>query len=143
MMLLGKRETIYDNTTFARQDCIHCGIIFYWPAELDRQARNEARKFYCPGCGGNMIYRETEADRLKRELEEARQSAEGARSEARRQREHRQAAERRVTAMKGVVTRTKKRIAKGKCVRCSCEFPDLAEHMATEHPDYDPAGDDA
>ena len=40
--------------------------------------------------------------------------------------------------MKGVVTRTKKRIAKGKCVRCSHEFPDLATHMAEVHPDFDP-----
>lgn len=143
MKLLGKRETIYDTTTFARQDCIHCGIVFYWPGELDRRARNEKRLFYCPGCGGNMIYDEGEADRLKKQLEEERERVIGLRSENARQREHRQAAERRVRAMKGVVTRTKNRVAKGKCVRCSCVFPDLAAHMATEHPGYAPDADDA
>jgi hypothetical protein len=139
--LLGQRETIYDTTTYARQDCIHCGVIFYWPAELDRQAKDHQRTFYCPGCRGSMQYHETEAMRLKKQLDAAKESAQFARDEAQRQREHRLHADRRVTAMKGVVTRTKKRIASGKCVRCSCEFPDLAEHMAEAHPDYAPESD--
>ena len=136
--LLGRRETIYDTTTFARQDCIHCGVIFYWPAELDHRARNEARTFYCPGCRGSMVYSETERDRLKQQLADEQTRVEMLRREAQRAREATQTAQRRVTAMKGVVTRTKKRIGAGKCVRCSHEFPDLATHMAEAHPDYSP-----
>lgn len=137
MKLLGKKETIYDTTSFARQGCIHCGITFYWPAELDDRARNNARGFWCPGCGGSMVYRETETDRLRRTIEDERAATEFNRKEAQRARERELAAKRRVTAMKGVVTRTKKRIAAGKCVRCSTEFPDLADHMAACHPDFD------
>ncbi len=139
--LLGRRETIYDTLNFARQDCIHCGVIFYWPAELDSRARKERRTFYCPGCGQSMVYSASEADRLKKELEAEQERVAALRNENERQRQHRLAAERRVTAMKGVVTRTKNRIAKGKCVRCSCEFPDLAAHMAEAHPDYAPDAD--
>lgn len=125
--------------TFCRQTCSSCGIAFYWPAALDEAARYRARTFWCPGCGQSMIYRETEEQRLRRQLERERERAKFAQDEASRQRDHRWAAERRVSAMKGVVTRTKKRIAAGKCVRCSTEFPDLATHMAKAHPDYTPA----
>jgi hypothetical protein len=137
-----REHTEYLRTTFARQDCIHCGVIFYWPFDLDQRAQNERRRFWCPGCGGTMMYRKSEAERLREELDQERQRIAGLRSEAARQREHRQAAERRVTAMKGVVTRTKKRVAAGKCVRCTTEFPDLAAHMADAHPDYAPDADD-
>lgn len=124
--------------TFARQDCIYCGVVFYWPAFLDRRARYHARGFWCPGCGKSMVYRETEADRLRKELERERERLAAERTYASRQYEAAQAARRQATALKGVVTRTKRRIAAGKCVRCSCEFPDLAAHMAEAHPDYSP-----
>lgn len=141
-LLTNQQQTAsHELMQFSRQDCIHCGVVFYWPTELDNRARNERRRFFCPGCGQTMVYQNTEADRLRRELADEKERTTFLRNETARAREARQTAERRVTAMKGVVTRTKKRIAAGKCVRCSCEFPDLATHMAEAHPDYAP--DDA
>lgn len=127
---------------FARQGCSRCGVAFYWPRALDAAARNQRRTFWCPACGSSMRYQETEADRLRTALNAEKERTTFLRDEEQRQRQHRQVAERRVAAMKGVVTRTKNRIAKGKCVRCSCDFPDLAAHMAEAHPDYAPDADE-
>lgn len=132
---------LYDTATLVIRDCPVCGIKYALPQELLDVRSERGGNWYCPN-GHSLHFVTTEATRLARELEQERSRLAGARDEARRQREHRQAAERRVTAMKGVVTRTKNRVAKGKCVRCSCEFPDLAAHMATEHPDYAPDTDE-
>ncbi len=42
----------------------------------------------------------------------------------------------RVNALRGVVTRTKKRIANGTCPCCTRTFTNLARHIAAKHPDY-------
>jgi hypothetical protein len=114
-----------------------CGIRHAIPSELDYALDHDRNQgAYCP-LGHSYVsttHERRDADRLREQLE-------GARNESARQREHRQAAERRVVAMKGVVTKTKKRIAAGRCVRCTQEFPDLATHMAEAHPDYAPEAD--
>jgi hypothetical protein len=46
--------------------------------------------------------------------------------------------ERRINGYKGVVARTKRKIAAGRCPCCSHQFKDLERHMTTKHPGYDP-----
>lgn len=137
-----QRNTTYDVITrLVVWECPSCGIVYGIPQSFADDCRASGRRYWCPN-GHNLGWKETEADKLRKKLTAEQERVEFLRDEERRQREHRQAAERRVAAMKGVVTRTKKRIARGKCVRCSCEFPDLAAHMATEHSDYGPAEED-
>ena len=56
--------------------------------------------------------------------------------EIKRQRDRKEAAQRQASAFKGVVTRTKNRIAGGACPCCNRTFQNLARHMATKHSDY-------
>ena len=139
--LNAQRNTVYSQTiTLVVWECSDCGIVYGIPESFADSCRASGRRYYCPN-GHSLGWNETDADRLRKKLE-----AEERRSSSRlaaldQARADRDRAERRVTAMKGVVTKTKKRIAKGLCVRCSHEFPDLAEHMATEHPGYDPDAD--
>lgn len=124
-------------TDFHLMECGNCGIVFYVPEVFWSNRLRDAQTWYCPN-GHGRVYRETEGDRLRKRLADEQERSAFLRNEAQRAREARQHAEKRVSAMKGVVTRTKRRIAAGKCIRCSCEFPDLAEHMAEAHPDFDP-----
>lgn len=39
-------------------------------------------------------------------------------------------------ALKGVVTRTKKRVGNGVCPCCNRTFQQLARHMEAKHPEY-------
>lgn len=125
-------------TTLVATTCGVCHVPFGLPDQMMRARQKDGRDFWCPN-GHAIHYYETENKKLQKALDVERERLRFAQDEASRQREHRQAAERKARALKGVVTKTKKRIAAGKCVRCSCEFPNLAAHMAEEHPDYDPA----
>lgn len=122
--------------------CPTCGALFgLTPAYMEAR-RADSAWFYCPN-GHSQRYTESEADRLKKQLEKERgataraeqdaQWARNARDAANRNREH---AERRVRTYKGHNTRLKRRLAAGKCPACHTEFHDLAEHMGTEHPGY-------
>ena len=48
--------------------CCVCGVPFYVDALLDAHWREVKCKFYCPN-GHEQAYRESEADKLRRELE--------------------------------------------------------------------------
>lgn len=119
-------------------ECAQCHMDFGMALFFEKDRRRDHGTFYCPAGHHNFYPQKSTVEKLKAELEDERTRVEMLRKEAQRAREDRKVAQRRVTAMKGVVTKTKKRIAAGKCVRCSHEFPDLAEHMAEVHPEFDP-----
>jgi hypothetical protein len=109
--------------------CGNCGIVFavpeWWLSERrDRGAAD--RSFYCPN-GHCRVFRETELDRVKRELEEAKRRAEW--QSARADRAYREAA-----AARGQVTKLRRRIQNGVCPACQRSFTNLRRHMATKHP---------
>jgi hypothetical protein len=113
-----------------------CGISFAVPRWWDAERRRDHTFWYCPN--GHSQYFPTKSD-VEKERERANR-AEVERDVARRRAEyHQQRAEaetRRSVALKGVVTRTKKRIAAGKCPCCRERFPDLKAHIGAEHPGY-------
>lgn len=109
--------------------CGECGLTFGLEAEYRRQLRYSHQTFYCPN-GHARVYRgETEADKLRRELEMSRSNATW-------QRAQREAAERSRAALKGQVTRIKRKVAAGQCPCCRTTFSDLAGHMADQHPEF-------
>ena len=118
--------------------CCNCGIIFGVPDQWLSSRRDDKRTFYCPN-GHGQSFTESEADRLRRERDRLQQQIAQKDDEIKWQREHRQAAERRVTAAKGQITRLKKRAKGGICPCCKRTFQNMAEHMKTQHPDFDPA----
>ena len=59
---------------FEEQDCITCGVRFGLPINMTQNLRNSKKTFYCPN-GHTMVYRDdNEADRLRRELDRAKQN---------------------------------------------------------------------
>ena len=115
-----------------------CGMAHAVPEYLnDYQQRchdngREVPNIYCPLGHGHVPAGDGKAARLKRQLET---------SERRRRAEYdlRVDTERRLSAQKAATTRAKHRHAAGVCPCCKRTFQQLARHMATKHPDYDPA----
>lgn len=115
--------------------CPECGVQFAGPAHLLKSKREHAGSIYCPN-GHVSSWRETEADRLRRELEQAKKDKEWAEKQRDQAREARDAAERKASALRGVVTKTKQRVGNGVCPCCNRTFKALSRHMATKHPEF-------
>jgi hypothetical protein len=122
--------------------CANCGIVFGIETVYESKLRESHAQFYCPNGHSLSFLAETEKEKKIRQLETALNSERDAKQfwfkrseeksvEAAHQR-------RRVTGYKGVVAKTKKRIAKGVCPCCSQQFKNLREHMKQEHPKWNP-----
>lgn len=110
------------------ETCCECGMAFGMDREFYQRRESDGKWFYCPS-GHPQHYTETETQRLQKRLDSSR-------AEAARLRDLYNGSERRRAALKGVVTRTKNRIAAGMCPECGDHFPNLHRHMHERHPDY-------
>lgn len=122
-------------TTFVLMCCGECGIEFQVPAPWQQERKENGKTWFCPN-GHSRVYRESDADALRRERDQLVQRIAQKDDEIRHQREMRDAAERRVSAAKGQITRLKKRAANGVCPCCNRSFADLHKHMQTKHAGY-------
>lgn len=115
--------------------CPMCGITYAIPARLQDQAyeRGGGRiQWFCPNGHQLGYHGESEADRQRKRAERASECAQA-------ERDLREHTEQRLRAQKGATTKAKKRHAAALCPCCNRTFQQLARHMATQHPDYDPS----
>ena len=131
------RRTMTHVSTLVTEECCSCHIIFAMPKYLQDQARaaGPGKSFYCP-LGHAQHYSVREVDRLRRELEAERELVQAARAAAQAADDQAQAAIRSARAIRGHLTRARKRIANGVCPCCNRSFPNLRDHMAAKHPGY-------
>jgi adenine-specific DNA methylase len=115
--------------------CPECGIFYGVPDHWLDSRKQDKKSFYCPN-GHTASYRESEADRLRRECDRLAQKIAEKDDEIARQRKYREEAERRHTAAKGQITKLRKRVGNGVCPCCNRTFGNLARHMTTEHPNF-------
>lgn len=120
------------SNNFEDQDCVECFVKFGVPVGFTARRREDKRTFFCPN-GHPMSYTQSEADKLRQERDRLKQNTGYLEDQVRRQREMREAAERRASAARGQVTRLKNRAAAGVCPCCNRTFVQLARHMATKH----------
>lgn len=125
--------------------CCLCAVPFAVPADLKRERLRDHRNFWCPNGHDQHFLGKTEADKLREQLAAKGREVAAAESRAEYQEARRwEAVEatakvtRSLRATRAVVTRTKKKIVAGRCPCCSHKFKDLASHMTTRHPNYDP-----
>ena len=116
-------------------DCPSCGVDFAAPARLLRQRREQGGDFYCPN-GHVLKFTETEIDKLRKRTKSLDAQLTSSRDQQRATRAELESAERSRSALRGVVTRERNRVARGVCPCCSRTFADLAQHMAGQHPGY-------
>lgn len=117
-------------TYFADCCCSECGIAYQVPENYRNKRREDGKTFYCPN-GHAQCFRESTADKLRRELNNAKQQIARAEDEARIARED---AERETRKRK----RVEKRVHNGVCPCCNRTFANVAKHMKTKHPNVTP-----
>lgn len=118
--------------------CASCKSEVWIPDELyDAAKRSSKVGFYC-SYGHSLCFREGEsdADKLRRERDRLAQMVAEKDDSIKYWRDHSQAAERRLNATRGVVTRIRNRVGHGVCPCCNRTFGDLSRHMATKHPTW-------
>jgi len=110
--------------------CLGCGITYAVPKHWIENKRREAGAFHCPN-GCSRVYAESEADRLRRQLEAKEIELRQSKCEAMRQRSLREAAELSLANS----DRKLRRVKNGVCPCCKRSFVNLRRHMATKHPE--------
>lgn len=120
---------------FEREECCNCGTPFAMTSEMMRKRRTDGENFYCPN-GHSQRYTETTVMKLKKELEHEKQRRMWAENSRDCAREGEKAAILGKSALKGVVTKIKKRVAHGVCPCCQRTFINLQRHMGMKHPNY-------
>lgn len=110
-------------------ECCNCGVVFAMPVSWLKHYREDPdRWFYCPA-GHQQHFAESEVTRLKKQLSQYQSQLEWEKG-------RRKNTERRLSAQKGQVTKIKRRVGKGVCPCCNRFFPNLHNHMETQHPDF-------
>lgn len=121
--------------TFVVIKCGGCGVDHAITQSYIDARRKDGKTWYCPNqCP--RVYRETEADRLRKELETTRNRADYYRRAEESEREQHDRTKRSRARYKGEVTRVKNRVGRGVCPCCNRHFANLERHMANKHPSY-------
>lgn len=128
-------DTLLVEVTLVVENCCVCGIPFGLPDYLQDKLQTDGGYFWCPN-GHQQRYVEPEVPKLKKQLAQAKRLAELRQQWYDAEREDHEGTRRRLSATKGVLTRTKNRIAAGVCPCCRRHFENLERHIATKHPDY-------
>jgi len=127
------------------ETCWSCGITFAMPRRYAKNLGENGKGFYCPA-GCCLRYGEPKVDKLKKELEAQKakfqQRLKWSEQRAASANNRADSAERSKAAMKGHLTRHKKRSKAGVCPVCTRSFKALRNHMTSQHPDFDPEADD-
>jgi hypothetical protein len=115
-----------------------CGIKHAVPSALYHHAKESSKnEIYCP-LGHIFVYRDSDASALRKEKAVLERQLANALARERREQERRQATERTNRALKGHLTRWKRRVSNGVCPVAGCKrhFPNVAEHVKTCHGDW-------
>jgi hypothetical protein len=126
------RVTVAEEIDLEVMDCAACGVVYAVTRDYDARRRKDGQGWSCPN-GHSNVYGNTEADRLKRELEDTRKGLAATREDLARERSRLETAKRSHAATKGQLTKIQKRVAAGVCPYCHRHFEALARHMTSKH----------
>jgi hypothetical protein len=114
-----------------------CGIRLAIPDDLFSYAQRRGHAVYCP-LGHTFVYADNELDRLKARAEHAEWEVKFARASRDAARDQAAAAERSARALRGHITRLRRKIADGVCPVPGCRrnFANVKAHIAGQHPEW-------
>jgi hypothetical protein len=118
-------ETLFFNVI----ECAQCGVAFGVSKDFQERRREDHEGFFCPAGHSNVYTGASEAQLLRRVLEQKENELRASKCETLNERNLREAAE--VHAAK--FQRKLKRVKKGVCPCCNRSFSNLARHMASKH----------
>lgn len=111
-------------------------MTFALPGRFIRDRRDDHKAFYCPNGHANYFNGPSEAEKLKTQLADKERALEFQRSRAETLRRSKEHVENQLRSVRGVVTKTKKQLARvdnGVCPECNRTFANVARHMQTKH----------
>lgn len=115
--------------------CCQCGVAFSFDETLHGRRYKDGKLFWCPN-GHQQHYGDTEAKRLRRELEAKEAEVEHQRKRIQWAQKATENEKNRHRGTKGVLTKTRKRVSNGVCPCCKRMFANLARHMKCKHPQF-------
>lgn len=118
-----------ENQWFEIVHCCDCGMAFAMTTDFQRRRREDRKLFHCPAGHPQHYTGETEAARLKRDLERKQEMLEAAQARASRAEQEKQQAARAHRKMR-------QRVANGVCPCCNRTFQNLMAHMKSQHPEF-------
>ena len=127
--------TVYQIRTATSEEscsCYSCGVEFSSPVISKR--RNDGRAFWCPN-GHQQSYSETEASKLKKQLDAERLKREQAEREKEWAQAEARTARTQETKAKNKLKKVETRVNAGTCPHCNRTFSQLARHMHSKHPE--------
>lgn len=115
--------------------CCSCFTHFGMDSNMNQQRLNDGKAFYCPN-GHKQWYSESEVDKLKKANQRLKSDNAWYSGRAGRLEKDLEDTKRSRAAIKGQLTKTRKRIVNGVCPCCNRTFGDLAAHITVKHPDF-------
>jgi hypothetical protein len=114
----------------ATEVCCTCNVDFAWPEPLRKAALDDHRRgFYCPNGHLQYFIGETTTAKACRERDMLRAQLDQERARTRE-------LEKSASALRGQITKAKRRASNGVCPCCTRSFANLRRHMASKHPNY-------
>lgn len=128
--------TVEISTTLVPITChvSYCGILFAVPERWNRSKLQDHSTFYCPNGHAAMYAGKTEEEKLREQLTRTEAVLSRERDLGKRLADDNMNLANSRRALRGVVTRLRNKAAAGRCAFCDHEFPDVAAHVAAEHP---------
>jgi hypothetical protein len=133
-------EVVYEQVIHVIE-CASCNIDFGIGRNFETARREDHATFYCPNGHGNVYKGDSEAEKLRKEVERMKVRERLARDSERFYRDQAAASRRSAAAVRGHLTRLRKRIAAGVCPCCNRSFENVRRHIEGQHPEW--AGDHA
>jgi hypothetical protein len=128
--------------TLTHVSCYKCGVVFGVESTHHERLLKTHDWFYCPNGHHQAYFGKTKDEQRIADLEREAKALKSSKDywsdravSAERDAGHQRS---RVNGYKGILTRTKKKIAAGRCPCCSHQFKNLESHMKTKHPNFDP-----
>jgi len=120
--------TFQEDVLMETHVCGGCGITYAVPQDWLNTKRRESGKIHCPN-GCTRVYIESDADRLRKQLEAKERELRESKCETLRERSMREAVE----TAKAAAERKLRRVQRGVCPCCKRSFENLKRHMAAKH----------
>ena len=115
--------------------CCECGVEFASVVIIRR--RVDGKLFWCPN-GHSQVFTETEASKLRKQLEAEKKRREQAESDAQWAKANAHNASVAERKAKNKLALLAKRVNAGVCPHCQRTFKQLAAHMKCKHPEVQP-----
>lgn len=121
--------TVTREITLIDMQCGECDLTFAVPDYWRNKKRQTGETFYCPN-GHPRCYRDSDNTKLEKRISSLESTNTHLRDQA-------EAAARANAALKGQITKARKRASNGVCPCCKRTFANVARHMNSKHPDFD------